>query len=73
MIAHRVTASDNVEIRKVQPYEARKLYWCPGCNGDIAVGLGHYVVVPLDDPEQRRHWHYACWDHRGSRRPGRVR
>ena len=36
-----------VEVRRAQPYEARKVYLCPGCNQDIAVGLGHLVVVCL--------------------------
>jgi hypothetical protein len=58
----------DVEIRRVQPYQAIKTYRCPGCNGDIAPGLGHYVVVPLSDPDARRHWHYACWEFRDRRR-----
>ena len=66
-------AVDAVEVRRVQPYRAVKRYVCPGCLGDIAPGTGHYVVVPHDDPADRRHWHYACWDHRRTRRPGRVR
>lgn len=53
-----------LEVRRVQPYEATKQYVCPGCNRDIIVGLGHYVVVPTLAPDLRRHWHYACWDHR---------
>jgi len=51
-----------IEVRRVQPYEARKQYVCPGCNRDIPAGLGHYVCVPRDAPDLRRHWHYACWD-----------
>jgi hypothetical protein len=62
-----------VELRRIQPYEARKRYWCPGCNGDIERGVGHLVVVPLAAPDTRRHWHHACWEHRHRRRPGRVR
>jgi hypothetical protein len=60
-----------VEVQKVQPYQARKRYRCPGCNQEIAPGLGHLVVVPRADPSLRRHWHHACWDHRHRRRPGR--
>ncbi len=62
-----------VEVRRVQPYQAAKSYVCPGCLGDIPPGLGHLVVVPVDQPDQRRHWHHACWTHRQRRRPGRVR
>ncbi|HET9444409.1 MAG TPA: hypothetical protein VFO65_13850 [Acidimicrobiales bacterium] len=59
------------EVRAVQPYEARKAYLCPGCNGRIEAGVGHLVVVPGDAPDLRRHWHHGCWRHRHQRRPGR--
>ena len=62
----------DLEVRRIQPYQAVKVYRCPGCNQDIAVGLGHYVVVPVGAPDLRRHWHYACWDNRATRRPGRA-
>jgi hypothetical protein len=51
-----------IEVRRVQPYEARNV--CPGCNRDIPAGTGHYVVVPTDAPDLRRHWHRGCWDNR---------
>lgn len=60
---------DDVQVLKVQPYQARKAYLCPGCNQRIAVGLGHLVVVPAAEPDLRRHWHHACWAHRTTRRP----
>ncbi|MGE0880339.1 MAG: hypothetical protein AB7L13_24230 [Acidimicrobiia bacterium] len=63
----------DLDIRRVQPYEAIKRYLCPGCLQDIEPGLGHYVVVPKAAPDMRRHWHKACWEHRGRRRPGRTR
>lgn len=53
-----------IEVRRVQPYEATKQYLCPGCHRDIAPGTGHYVVVPLDATDLRRHWHRGCWDNR---------
>jgi len=56
-----------MEVRRVQPYEAVKAYLCPGCNGDIAAGAGHVVVVPVDAPDLRRHWHRSCWEHRHRR------
>ncbi len=62
-----------VTVQRVQPYQARKSYLCPGCNQDVAQGLGHLVVVPELAPEARRHWHHACWKHRERRRPGRLR
>lgn len=53
-----------VEVRRIQPYQAVKTYLCPGCNREIPPGTGHYVVVPLDAPDLRRHWHRGCWDRR---------
>jgi hypothetical protein len=60
-----------VELRRIQPYEATKAYVCPGCNQVIPKGAGHLVVVPVAAPDLRRHWHRACWANRARRRPGR--
>lgn len=60
-----------VEVRRVQPYEATKTYLCPGCNQNIPSGTGHIVAVPIDAPDLRRHWHRGCWTNRHRRRPGR--
>jgi hypothetical protein len=57
-----------LEVRRVQPYEATKAYLCPGCNGEIGPGTGHLVVVPVEAPDLRRHWHRSCWEHRHRRR-----
>lgn len=62
-----------VDVRRIHPYQAVKSYRCPGCHGTIPPGLGHYVVVPIEFPDERRHWHYACWERRRTRRPGRLR
>jgi len=56
-----------IEIRFIQPYQATKAYKCPGCNRQINEGLGHVVVVPLEAPDLRKHWHRGCWDKRGKR------
>ena len=53
-----------VEVRRVQPYEARKEYVCPGCHRTIPIGVGHLVCVPHDAPDLRRHWHKGCWERR---------
>ena len=66
-----LVAGEVLDIRAVQPYQARKAYLCPGCNQDIGAGTGHLVVVPVAAPELRRHWHRPCWAHRRTRRPGR--
>ncbi len=64
-------ADHEVEVRRMQPYQATKTYLCPGCQQDIAPGMGHLVVVPLGAVDDRRHWHHGCWEHRARRRPGR--
>lgn len=66
-----MTDDGDVEVRRIQPYEARKAYICPGCNQDIPAGTGHVVVVPRRAPDLRRHWHHPCWANRATRRPGR--
>ena len=63
------TATAECEVRRVQPYQATKLYRCPGCARDIPPGTGHVVAVPLDAPDLRRHWHRGCWDRRLTRSP----
>jgi hypothetical protein len=59
------------EVRHIQPHAATKGYLCPGCNKEILPGVGHVVVVPLAEPDERRHWHSGCWRHRAGRPPGR--
>ena len=72
MGARRLTIWDGlygeVAVRRVQPYEARKAYVCPGCNRKIPAGTGHLVCVPSDAPDLRRHWHRACWERRSAGR-----
>jgi hypothetical protein len=60
-----------IEVRHVQPYQAVKPYTCPGCNHEIAAGLGHEVVVPTLAPDLRRHWHSGCWHREQRRRDGK--
>ena len=66
--AHLGPEGVELDVRRVQPYQATKAYLCPGCHGEISRGVGHYVVVPIASPDDRRHWHYACWEHRRTRR-----
>ena len=58
-----------VEVRRIQPYQAVKSYLCPGCGRDIPAGTGHLVAVPLGATDLRRHWHRGCWEARHRRRP----
>jgi hypothetical protein len=60
-----------VEVRRIQPFQATKAYLCPGCQQEIAAGTGHVVVIPTGAADLRRHWHHACWANRDRRRPGR--
>jgi hypothetical protein len=66
-----LTDDGEVEVRVIHPFQATKEYRCPGCNQEISAGTGHVVVVPLDAPDLRRHWHHACWRYRDRRRAGR--
>ncbi|MCI0426336.1 MAG: hypothetical protein L0Z49_03170 [Actinobacteria bacterium] len=50
-----------VTVTPIQPYQARKDYLCPGCQGIIPKGTFHLVVVPDETPDLRRHWHRGCW------------
>ena len=45
----------DIEVRRMQPYEALKEYLCPGCNREIPQGTGHTVTVPKEAPDLRRH------------------
>lgn len=58
-------------VHAVQPYQARKVYVCPGCTSAIPAGTGHVVVVPEHAPDWRRHWHRGCW-YKEQRRRGVV-
>lgn len=60
-----------VEVRRIQPYQALKPYTCPGCHGTVAAHTGHLVVVPIHAVEDRRHWHSSCWERRSHRTPRR--
>lgn len=56
-----------VEVRFIQSHQAVKDYLCPGCNQVIPPGTGHVVVVPVDDRDDRRHWHRSCWQRQAHR------
>ena len=62
---------NSIETRFIQPYEAVKIYVCPGCGRDIERGVGHIVAVPRLAPDLRRHWHKGCWNNRANRPPVR--
>jgi hypothetical protein len=62
-----VTAGDGTwRVRTITAAGAVKIYRCPGCDHQIAVGVPHVVVWPEASGEglvaDRRHWHTACWN-----------
>ncbi len=46
------------DVRRVS---GDRSYHCPGCDHEIRAGTWHLVVVPQDQPDERRHWHTECW------------
>jgi hypothetical protein len=48
-----------------------KTYRCPYCEGSITPGTPHTVAVPVGRPEDRRHYHSACWMRRANQSRGR--
>jgi hypothetical protein len=57
-----------LEVRFLHPFQATKRYVCPGCTHEIPAGTGHVVVVPVEAPDLRRHWHKPCWERRARSR-----
>lgn len=64
-----------------EPYQVQrlsggqKIYRCPGCDHEIAVGTSHVVAWPEEGSglwvrgvQARRHWHTNCWNRK--LRPG---
>lgn len=58
------------DVRRVS---GDKPYRCPGCDLEIRPGVWHFVVVPHDAPDERRHWHEGCWRVELNRTRGRRR
>lgn len=63
-------------VRRIAGARAIKIYRCPGCDHEIAIGVAHVVVWPVSEGqdrgvEDRRHWHTPCWSNRANRSPTR--
>ncbi|MEU9806334.1 hypothetical protein [Mycobacterium sp. NPDC050853] len=62
-------------VRRIAGARAVKVYRCPGCDHEIAVGVAHVVVWPVGSydggVDERRHWHSPCWGNRANRGPTR--
>jgi hypothetical protein len=44
-----------------------KAYRCPGCDQELRPATPHVVTWPEGRPDDRRHWHTACWSARDRR------
>ncbi|WP_197523555.1 hypothetical protein [Actinokineospora pegani] len=63
-------ADGDWHVRAVPGAQATKVYRCPGCDHEIAVGVAHVVAWAADGGiEDRRHWHRGCWSARTRRGP----
>ncbi len=69
--ALRVPAGERVEdghvVRAVAGTASARPYRCPGCDQQLPAGTAHVVAWPEGRPDDRRHWHTACWSARGRR------
>jgi hypothetical protein len=57
-------------VRHVTGSATGKSYRCPGCDQQVAGGVGHVVAWPADGlggAQDRRHWHTPCWQARTRR------
>ena len=66
-----VPAGERVEdgwvVRSVAGTASSRPYRCPGCDQELVPMSAHVVVWPEGRPDDRRHWHTACWAARGRR------
>ncbi|MEX2291754.1 MAG: ATP/GTP-binding protein [Mycobacteriales bacterium] len=58
---------DGHVVRRVAGTSSPRVYRCPGCDQELRPGSPHVVAWPQGRPDDRRHWHTACWDARGRR------
>jgi len=66
----QVPAGERVEdghVVRAVPGTAGRAYRCPGCDQLLPSGSPHVVSWPQGRPDDRRHWHTACWSARGRR------
>ena len=57
---------DGVVVRSVAGSPGRT-YRCPGCDQELRSAVPHVVAWPEGRPDDRRHWHTACWSARDRR------
>ena len=68
---HRVPVGERVEdgyvVRSVAGTVSARPYRCPGCDQEQRASSPHVVAWPEGRPDDRRHWHTACWSARARR------
>ncbi|MDT7572980.1 MAG: hypothetical protein QOE05_3154 [Actinomycetota bacterium] len=57
---------DGFVVRQVSGASG-KAYRCPGCDQEVRPATPHVVAWPEGQPDDRRHWHTACWSARDRR------
>ena len=57
---------DGFVVRQVSGASGRP-YRCPGCDQELRPATPHVVAWPEGRPDDRRHWHTACWTARDRR------
>jgi hypothetical protein len=57
---------DGYVVRQVSGASG-KAYRCPGCDQEVRQATPHIVAWPEGRPDDRRHWHTACWAARDRR------
>lgn len=58
---------DGYVVRSLAGTASARPYRCPGCDQELPAGTPHVVAWPEGRPDDRRHWHTACWSARGRR------
>jgi hypothetical protein len=70
-VSSRLPAGERVEdghvVRSVSGTAGGASYRCPGCDQELRPASPHVVAWPEGRPDDRRHWHTACWQARGRR------
>ncbi|HYN29660.1 MAG TPA: hypothetical protein VES95_07300 [Dermatophilaceae bacterium] len=71
-VATQEYAGGRWAVRHLSGASSTRAYLCPGCSHEVAAGVPHVVVWPVDGVggvDQRRHWHSGCWSARDRRHP----
>jgi hypothetical protein len=58
---------DGYVVRHVAGSASGRPYRCPGCDHELRPATPHVVAWPEGRPDDRRHWHTACWGARERR------